>query len=375
MRITDRYVLRQLLVVAALVTVTLTSAIWLTQSLRFIELIVNRGLTLATFFQLTVLLLPSFLWLMLPIATFTATLFVYSRLVGDSELIAMRVAGLGPLQLARPALVLSVSVAAIVYAIALYFLPLSYRAFKDLDFNVRNDYSGVLLREGAFNVMAPNVTVYFRARETSGDLTGIIVHDSRKPEARITIVAQLGRLAVSEEGPRVVLQDGNRQEFDPETGRLRLLYFDRYSVDLGKLAARNTDRWREPRERFLHELFGPPVDDNDRQYRSRLLAEGHNRLISPIIAITYAFVALAALLTGDLNRRGQGKRVIVAIALAVLLQTGQITAQNLITKWPAMTPLVYVLALGAPAIAVWWLARTPRRHGLARWMRPAAANA
>ena len=78
MRLLNAYILRQLAVVTLVVAVTLTCAIWLTQSLRFIELIVNRGLTLGTFFNLTLLLLPSFLWLLLPIALFAAVLFTIS---------------------------------------------------------------------------------------------------------------------------------------------------------------------------------------------------------------------------------------------------------------------------------------------------------
>ena len=116
MRLLNAYVLRQLAVVTLVVAVTLTCAIWLTQSLRFIELIVNRGLTLATFFNLTLLLLPSFLWLLLPIALFAAVLFTYQRLSADSELTVMRAFGRSPLQIARPALALSVIVAAIGFA-------------------------------------------------------------------------------------------------------------------------------------------------------------------------------------------------------------------------------------------------------------------
>ena len=44
-----RYVLRQLLVGMVLVTASLTCVIWLLQSLRFVEMIVNRGLTAADF--------------------------------------------------------------------------------------------------------------------------------------------------------------------------------------------------------------------------------------------------------------------------------------------------------------------------------------
>ena len=103
MRITF-YLGRQVLIAMGLVVVALTCIIWLSQSLRFIELIVNRGLPLWTFLQLTVLLLPAWLTLVLPIACFAAVLFVYNRLTSDRELMVMAAAGLGPAKLARPAL-------------------------------------------------------------------------------------------------------------------------------------------------------------------------------------------------------------------------------------------------------------------------------
>ena len=178
----ERYMLRQLVVVAALVTLTLTLAIWLTQSLRFVELIVNRGLSLHSYLYLTLLLLPSFLSLMLPVSLFTAVLFTYNKLITDSELIVLRAAGLGPFQLARPALLLASIVVLMGYVLSLYLLPWSYRQFKDLEFNVRTDYSAVLLKEGAFNNISAGITVYIRSREPDGELQGIL--DPRQPRAR-----------------------------------------------------------------------------------------------------------------------------------------------------------------------------------------------
>ena len=96
MSVIQRYILRQLSIVAAVVTLTLTLAVWLTQSLRFVELIVNRGLSLQSYLYLTLLLLPSFLSLMLPVALFTAVLFTYIKRFTDSELVVMRAAGMGP---------------------------------------------------------------------------------------------------------------------------------------------------------------------------------------------------------------------------------------------------------------------------------------
>ena len=105
MKIYLRYLLLQLLMPALLATVAFSGAVWLSQSLRFVDLIVNKGLPLATFLYLTVLLFPSLLLVILPFALFCAVLFAYHRLTLESELVVMQSVGLSHLQLALPGVV------------------------------------------------------------------------------------------------------------------------------------------------------------------------------------------------------------------------------------------------------------------------------
>ena len=100
----DRYIFSQLLVALLLVTTGLVALIWLTQSLRFIQIIVSHGLSPFVFLRLTMLLVPSFVATILPITCFIVVLFVYTRLAGDRELTVMRAAGMSDYTLARPAL-------------------------------------------------------------------------------------------------------------------------------------------------------------------------------------------------------------------------------------------------------------------------------
>src|ERR1700749_5185425 len=104
----DIYIFRQVLVALIAATGGLTALIWLTQSLRFVELVVNRGLSLVVFMRLTGLLIPSFIAGLLPITTYVVIQFIYQRLAGDREVTVMRAAGLSPLALSRPALALAV---------------------------------------------------------------------------------------------------------------------------------------------------------------------------------------------------------------------------------------------------------------------------
>lgn len=368
-----RYISGQLTIATLFVTLTITCAVWLTQSLRFIELIVNRGLSIGAYLYLTLLLLPSFLAMLLPIGLFAAMLFTYNRLMADSELIVLRAAGLGPGQLARPALLLTSMVVLAGYVLTLVFMPLSYREFKDLESDFRSDYTAVLLREGAFNTVSDGITVYIRAREANGELRGIIVHDNRSKGQTVTIMAERGILAQTEEGPRVIMVNGNRQLVERDTGKLSLLYFERYSVDIGRPGgqASSEARWREPRERFIHELLFPGDSQLDRQHFNRLRAEGHSRIMSPLYALVFAMIALAALLFGDYNRRGQSRRILAAILGVIVVQSGAVAASGLAARSPAFLPLIYANGLAPLALAVWWLFRRPRRRRTAWAPEPA----
>ncbi|MBM3601075.1 MAG: LPS export ABC transporter permease LptF [Alphaproteobacteria bacterium] len=369
-----RYIFRQTLLAAAFVALSVTCAIWLTQSLRFVDLIVNRGLSLTTFLFLVMLLVPNFLAIALPISAFLAVLFTYNKMNNDSELIALRATGLGPIALARPALILSLLFTLAVYSLNLYFLPTAYREFKDLQFQIRNNAASVLLQEGVFTPFVRGITVYVRERQRSGELAGLLVHDSRDPDKAVTYIAESGALVSTMDGPRVVMAQGNRQEYDRKGQRLSVLYFDNYTLDFGGLSRSTEDRWREPRERYLHELFYPEDTEVDRVHATRLNIEGHQRLVTPLHTLAFTIIALAALLSGQFTRRGQLGRILAAILAAAIVQIASLGLINLAAKagtWAIV--LMYANPLLPIPIGLWLMLRRPSRPPLASPV-PAAAE-
>src|SRR5260370_15839799 len=128
----DRYILRQCLSVMIFVTAALSAAVWLAQSLRLVDLIVNRGMSVELFLYMALLILPRFFDIVLPIGAFIAVLFVFNRLTSESELVVMRASGLGPLVLARPVFLLAGIAFLALLSLSAYFLPASNREFKDL---------------------------------------------------------------------------------------------------------------------------------------------------------------------------------------------------------------------------------------------------
>jgi lipopolysaccharide export system permease protein len=305
----DRYILRQLAGGLLAVTAGLAALVWLTHSLRFIELVLDRGLSLAVFLELTGLMLPGFVAVILPITTFIVILFVYVRMNTDRELVVMRAAGLSQTRLARPALVIALAAVGIGYALNLWLVPLSHGAFRVWQFEIRNQMAAILLQEGVFSSVGGDLTVYARARERDGTLRGILVHDARDEGAPVTIIAEQGRITPTPLGPRVVLLNGVRQQLDRsvpgQPPRLTVLSFAENSVDLARATRQEEVRSRDSRERSIPELLNPdPAEDLRPRDVSRFYAEAHQRLSAPLTALSYALVGLAVALTGQFRRHG-----------------------------------------------------------------------
>ena len=121
----NAYITRQLVVAFIIVVLSLSCVVWLSQSLRFIDMIVNRGLPLATFLYLTILLLPTWLSIVMPIAVFASVLFIYNRMINDREIIILISSGVSPLRLARPAISVSAIIMICCYFMTIYLIPLS----------------------------------------------------------------------------------------------------------------------------------------------------------------------------------------------------------------------------------------------------------
>jgi lipopolysaccharide export system permease protein len=346
----DRYLFRQL--AAALIAITggIVALTWLTQSLRFIELVVNRGLSLGVFFRLTGLLIPGFVAVILPITCFVAVQFIYQRLAGDRELTVMRAAGLSPWSLSRPALALTALALVAGYALSLWIVPATQTAFREYQWEIRNRIAAFLLQEGVFTPVADDLTVYVRARDLDGTLHGILVDDARQPNHHATILAESGRLLPGQDAPRVLLVNGSREELDTQTGRLNVLTFKENTIDLAETSRSEEQRLRDIGEFSLNELLHPaPGLINPREY-PRMAVEAHKRLAGPLSTLSFVGIALVFALTGTFRRHGGLWRPLAAILCVIVLVALGLALDSAAVRDNALIPLIWLRAV-LPATA------------------------
>jgi lipopolysaccharide export system permease protein len=352
----DIYIFRQVLLALVVATSGLTALIWLTQSLRFIDLVVNRGLSLWVFLQLTSLLIPSFVAVILPITTYVVIQFIYQRMTSDRELTVMRAAGLSPWRLARPALTVALLATVLGYGLTIWAVPASLSNFKQYQWEIRNRLAAFLLQDGVFTPLSDKLTVYVRSRDQDGTLRGILVDDARDPTAHATILAERGRLLDGASGPRVLLQDGSRQEIDHQSGRLNILTFKQNEINLSEAVKDEATRPADMSEVTLGALLNPhPYFERD---RPKWVAEAHKRLTAPLTTLSYAMVGLFSALGGIFRRHGGIARTLATVGAMVVLLALGLAFGTLAARDNDMLFLLWLHAI-APGVMCAWLLMAP----------------
>jgi lipopolysaccharide export system permease protein len=338
------YLLGQLIGPTALFTFLLTAVIWLSQSLRLLDLVINRGQSAPTFLYLTILVLPGLLVIILPIAFFFGTLFALSKLNTDSELVVMSAAGFSRLQIAVPVFISAAIVMALTYLCGLYLMPAGQRAMKDKVVDIRADIGAALLNEGEFNTPASGLTVFIRELNSDGTIRGVFVHDNRNKLHPVTYLAESGQLAQTPAGARLIMVDGTIEVAGGGGAQLQVLKFQRYVFDLDQFASPTRATDRATSERYLGELFNPGPSLTPR-VRAAYIAEGHNRLSQPLYCILFALVALAAILRGARARGANALRITVAVLAGIALRIAGYGVQGVAVRDPSLCVLFYLIPL------------------------------
>lgn len=358
----SRYVLMQLLGPVGVLTLLLTSVIWLVSGvLPLLDLVINRGQSAPTFLYLILLLLPTPLVIIMPIAFFFAALFTLQRLQAESELVVMASAGFSLRQLAMPVLGAAAIVMALTYACVLYLAPAGQRILRDKLSDIRADMAGAFLSEGEFNPVSQGLTVFIRQISGNGEIRGVLVHNNRDRAHPVTYLAEKGILAKTPAGTRLIMMDGTVESSGKSGEQLQVLNFQSYTLNLDQFSGPTRYTLRKKDERYLNELFWPPEQGVTDRIRQQFFAEGHNRLAQPLYCLTFALIALAAVTRGRRQRGSVAMRLTVASLIAAGLRIAGYGVMGVAQRSPALVAVFYLLpAIGAVGAIIVLMGYSPR---------------
>lgn len=348
----DRYLLAQLVRTTIAVTVTLVGIVWLFQTIRILELVVSRDGPFLDFIIMSITVIPLWLTIAFPISAFIAITWVFQRTIADRELLVMQASGRSTLQLARAPIALAIGVTAILVLNSTVVLPFSFGIYKEMQFKLRNSIPAVLLREGVFIDVVDGMTMLIGEQTEDGMARDIFLHDERAPDKTITITAKYGKFVNQDGVPAVILQNGVRNEVNQNGDASASLLFETHSVIISSDTQPSQERLTfDMNEDSIRNLLNPETSPAPRFFNQRR-AEGHYRIISPLLGFVLVMTAACSVLCGQIRRDTLFRRTVLNIGAAIVIISMMVSTRSLTITMPATTPLLYASLVGPAFILI-----------------------
>ena len=230
MRLITRHIIRALAAPFLWGIVALTGLLLLNQISELINQFGGKGLGADVMLEAVVLALPALLTLTLPMAVLVSTLYAYSQLAADQEMVAMYANGISVWRMVRPALVAAVGIALINFVLFDQVVPRSNIRFRALKIDVMNKTPTLALRPVLLNPLPP--TNYILRAATidggTGKMHDITIYDLSSYEGRRVLHADSGQMAQSPNGTDLLLtlRDGLQLDIkSSEPGRIERTHF------------------------------------------------------------------------------------------------------------------------------------------------------
>ncbi len=389
----DRYLTREVLGPLALGFLVYTFLLLMQTLFRLAAMIIRRGVPASQVGEMLLLSLPNIIVLTIPMSFLFAILVASGRLAADSELIAMRSAGISLYRLCRPVLVLAVVLTVLNGFLMLYVLPRGNHALQKLQLEILSHSVSQQVQPRIFYEGWEGLVLYVNNFPAGEDQwQGVFVADSVPTGENEVTVADRGEVILSEDGERLMLRledaIAHRVDFDSA---------DRYRRASHRTLSRLLDdsftsgqqatiaSSKGLRELTLGELRERLADPNlPAQLRNLSQVEVHKKFALPAACVVFALIGLPL---GFAGRRGSGRSAGFAISIAIilvywiLLDNGEETARiGRMAPWFAMwRPNVLLAVVGLLLIfrangnrsfvprflSYWW-----RQHVRTRLRRP-----
>jgi len=249
--------LSQLMMLFGFFSLLLILVYWVNRAVLLFDQLIADGQSISVFLELSTLTLPSIIRIILPIATFAASVYVTNRMMADSELVVVQATGYSAFRLARPVLYFGLLMSLLMGLLLHILVPISTSSLNVRQSEIAQNATARLLRDGQFMTPTDGVTVYISEVTPQGELRDILLSDSRTAGESVTYTAASAFIVRTDLGPQLVMVDGLAQTYRDETRTLVTTAFGDLAYNLGGLINLPDPSRRSDREVLTTEMLSP----------------------------------------------------------------------------------------------------------------------
>jgi lipopolysaccharide export system permease protein len=312
---------------------SLTLVILLTQSIKYLELVISSDASVIYFLYMITLAIPKFLEAILPLAFTIGCIYTVRRLMNDREVVIMNASGASFMDIGRAFIIFAGFMMAVQFLLSGWGAPLAVAQLQKTQGEVKSHYATLIFREGVFTTLGNGLTAYVEKREGLNEIKNLVIHDEdgviSKGKAT-TIIAKRGIINLTNDSQQLLVYDGTQYIKDKKNGQMSQLDFEQYTLNIPIENTIMNTRWQKPDERTLDKLFinNATASDIDIRKNNEFTAEIHKRFSTPFLYMGFILCIMTFLFLGEWDRRSQTIPLLKAVAVIVGVQVAHIVVYN-----------------------------------------------
>ncbi|HET7413628.1 MAG TPA: LptF/LptG family permease, partial [Pararhizobium sp.] len=244
--------------------------------------------------------------------------YTLSSMNEDSELVVIESTGAPPRVVGRPLLLIAAGMSVFTLISNNFIEPPANRQVRDIVSEARGDLLSSAIQTNTFTELDDNV--YFNVANVGagGELHSIFISDARDKNKSVTYYAKTGKLFQNGDTQLLVLSDGQVQSEDESSGKVSIVKFKTYALDLALFPGTIHGTHYYPKERSTAYLFHPDPDDPYYEDRPDLfIGQIHKRFSEWLYPILFGLIAMSFMGKAHSNRSDRMQYDVLAFLVAL----------------------------------------------------------
>lgn len=321
LKILNGYVFRELFSPFLVSLLIFSMILLMGRTLKFSDLLINKGLALLDLGQLITYIFIPFLVYIIPMSVLLSVLLALGRLSVDNEITSMKSSGISLYQLIVPVGAFSFIAFCLTGMIIIYAYPWGFASLREFAYKIARTSSEIGLQERVFNDSFDGMIIYVdKISVRGGSIQGIFISDRRDPAISTTILA---REAFIESDPAALsinmrLYNGQFHRVSNDLETIQMGNFDTYDIvlDLKSAFGELKKKKRKYREMSLSEMIRSlKMSGMQKQELNEIKIEYHKKFAIPFASFVFGLIGIPL---GIRKIRG-GKSYGFTISLIVIL--------------------------------------------------------
>ena len=321
MKLYKTYLIKNLFKPLIISLITLIVIIWSSRVVKFMDYIVQDGAGFLSFFKLTLLVLPSLILIILPLAIFLTAILTYDKLIENREIIILKNCGIKKIQLILPLIMLAIFMTCCSYFISLYGGYKSNLKIREIRQDIQNNLSFSMIKDGTF-IRFKDIVIYADKKEENIAYNVIIYNKANKKNDGMDILLQAEKAIINKNV--ITLYNGNFQRFNNDIKQSpEILFFNEYNVNFDDLLNEQNNTTIKRIDslsllKLFHILNNYDEYKNEFDNKNKIIYEINYRLTVPLMSILMALLSGALILYGAFNRISNYKNLMRTSLLSIL---------------------------------------------------------